>query len=95
MSRSAVPAEPEQGAVGAQAAAGPSSAAAASGTTEVIDGLTRVLAKACRQLGDAGHPKDAAALAAQGWVLVRKVHPAQADRLDGTMHYLARLEAKL
>jgi hypothetical protein len=62
---------------------------------DVIDGLTRVLAKACRQLGDAGHPKDAAALAAQGWAFVRKVHPVQADRLDGTMHYLARLEAKL
>jgi hypothetical protein len=61
----------------------------------VVDGLTRVLAKACRRLGDAGHPEDAAALAAQGWALVRQVHPAQADRLDGTMHYLARLEAKL
>jgi hypothetical protein len=65
----------------------------ASGSPDVVDGLTRVLAKACRRLGDAGHPEDAAALAAQGWALVRKVHPAQADRLDGTMHYLARLES--
>jgi hypothetical protein len=85
-----VPAEPAADASSASGTPG-----AASGTTEVIDGLTRVLAKACRRLGDAGHPKDAAALAAQGWVLVRKVHPAQADRLDGTMHYLARLEAEL
>ena len=59
-----------------------------------VDGLTRVLAKACRALGDAGHPQEAAALAAQGWTIVRKVHPKQADRLDGAMHYLARLEAK-
>ena len=71
----------------------PAEPAGASGDADVIDGLTRVLAKACRRLGDAGHPEDAAALAAQGWALVRKVHPAQADRLDGTMHYLARLEA--
>lgn len=62
---------------------------------DTVDGLTRVLAKACRRLGEAGAPKEAAALAAQGWVLVRKSHPAQADRLDGAMHYLARLEAKL
>ncbi|GAB3040135.1 hypothetical protein GCM10027052_21130 [Parafrigoribacterium mesophilum] len=59
-----------------------------------IDGLTRVLAKACRALGDAGHPKEAAALAAQGWTMVRGLYPKQADRLDGAMHYLARLEAK-
>ncbi|MEO7006886.1 MAG: hypothetical protein ABI065_07620 [Terrimesophilobacter sp.] len=71
------------------------SAAGASDGPDAIDGLTRVLAKACRQLGDSGHPKDAAALAAQGWALLRTRHPAQADRLDGTMHYLARLEAKL
>ena len=88
MSRSAVPAEPDRRQPALERGG-------ASGDADVIDGLTRVLAKACRQLGDAGHPKDAAALAAQGWVLVRKVHPAQADRLDGTMHYLARLEAKL
>jgi hypothetical protein len=54
-----------------------------------------VLAKACRRLGDAGHPKEAAGLAAEGWVLLRGVHAKDADRLDGTMHYLARLEAKL
>jgi hypothetical protein len=71
----------------------PAEPAGVSGSPDVVDGLTRVLAKACRRLGDAGHPEDAAALAAQGWALVRKVHPAQAERLDGTMHYLARLES--
>jgi hypothetical protein len=84
-----VPAEP----AGTSGESHGASTADASGDADVVDGLTRVLAKACRRLGDAGHPKDAAALAAQGWVLVRKVHPVQADRLDGTMHYLARLEA--
>jgi hypothetical protein len=86
-----VPAEP----AGASGSANAPSTAGASSSPDVVDGLTRVLAKACRRLGDAGHPEDAAALAAQGWALVRQVHPAQADRLDGTMHYLARLEAKL
>ncbi|MEO7005394.1 MAG: hypothetical protein ABI275_05515 [Terrimesophilobacter sp.] len=82
-----MPAEPEPGASGASDAGG-----AVTDDGRTIDGLTRVLAKACRALGDAGHPKDAASLAAQGWTMVRKVHPKQADRLDGTMHYLARLE---
>jgi hypothetical protein len=86
-----VPAEAD----GASGSANAPSTAGASSSPDVVDGLTRVLAKACRRLGDAGHPEDAAALAAQGWALVRQVHPAQAGRLDGTMHYLARLEAKL
>ncbi|MEO6943221.1 MAG: hypothetical protein ABI053_00740 [Lacisediminihabitans sp.] len=71
------------------------SAAVADGEIpDVIDGLTRVLAKACRQLGDAGHPREAGKLAADGWVLLREHHPREADRLDGTMHYTARLEAQ-
>jgi hypothetical protein len=63
--------------------------------TDLVDGLTRVLAKTCRQLADAGHPREAGKLAADGWVLLRETHPKQADRLDGTMHYTARLEAHL
>ena len=54
-----------------------------------------MLAKACRQLADAGQPRAAGKLAADGWVLLRETHPKQADRLDGTMHYTARLEAQL
>lgn len=61
---------------------------------DLVDGLTRVLAKACRQLADAGQPRAAGKLAADGWVLLRESHPKQADRLDGTMHYTARLEAR-
>ena len=86
-----MPAEPETG----EPDTGGAGATGASATDKrTINGLTRVLAKACRALGDAGHPKEAAALAAQGWTMVRKVHPTQANRLDGAMHYLARLEAK-
>lgn len=62
---------------------------------DVVDGLTRVLAKTCRQLADAGQPRAAGKLAADGWVLLRETHPKQADRLDGTMHYTARMEAQL
>ncbi len=63
--------------------------------TDAVDGLTRVLARACRQLADAGQPRAAGKLAADGWVLLRETHPKLADRLDGTMHYTARLEAQL
>lgn len=62
--------------------------------TDVVDGLTRVLAKACRALADAGQPRAAGKLAADGWVLLRETHVKQADRLDGTMHYTARLEGR-
>lgn len=63
--------------------------------TDVVEGLTRVLARACRALADAGQPRAAGKLAADGWVLLRETHVKQADRLDGTMHYTARLEAQL
>ena len=59
---------------------------------DVVDGLTRVLARACRQLAHAGQPQRAGRLAAAGWVLLRHAHPAQAERLDGTMHHVALVE---
>jgi uncharacterized protein (DUF2249 family) len=49
---------------------------------DVVDGLSRVLSRACRQLAEAGQPQRAGRLAADGWVLL----------LDGTMHHAARLE---
>ena len=59
---------------------------------DVVDGLSRVLSRACRQLAEAGQPQRAGRLAADGWVLLRRTHPVQAQRLDGTMHHAARLE---
>jgi len=62
---------------------------------DVVGGLSRVLSRACRQLAEAGQPQRAGRLAADGWVLLRRTHPVQAQRLDGTMHHAARLEQKL
>jgi len=62
---------------------------------EVLDELTRVLARACRRLGEAGRPHEAGRLAADGWLVLRVSHSRQAQRLDGTMHHLARLEQQL
>lgn len=58
----------------------------------LVDGLTRALARACRELAEAGQPYRAGRLAADAWVLLRSTHPAQAQRLDGAMHHAARLE---
>lgn len=54
--------------------------------------LTRILARACRQLAHAGQPERAGRLAADAWALLRHTHPVQAQRLDGTMHHVALLE---
>jgi uncharacterized protein (DUF2249 family) len=62
---------------------------------DTVDGLTRILARACRQLAHAGQPREAGRLAAQGWALLRHVHTVQAQRLDGTMHHVALLEPEL
>ena len=61
----------------------------------LVDALTRILARACRQLGNAGQPSDAARLAAEAWSLLRHRYPDDAERLNGTLHYLSRVEQKL
>ena len=60
---------------------------------DVIDALTRVLARACRKLGEAGKAQEAGRLAAAGWAAVRADYARQARHLDGVMHHIARLEA--
>jgi len=64
-------------------------------TAAVVGALTRVLAHTCRELGKAGHPSTAAQLAAEAWSLLREDYPDDAERLNGAMHYLSRLEQKL
>jgi uncharacterized protein (DUF2249 family) len=64
-------------------------------TAAVVDALTRILAHTCRELGKAGHPSTAAQLAAEGWSLLRDDYPDDAERLNGAMHFLSRLEQKL
>jgi len=56
-----------------------------------VAALTKVLARALRELGDSGAPESASRLAAQAWVAVRGEHRPQAERLVGVLHYLARL----
>jgi uncharacterized protein (DUF2249 family) len=59
---------------------------------DVVDALTRVLVRACRALAEAGEPRRAGVLAADGWVAVRHTYARQAGHLDGAMHHIARLE---
>ena len=61
---------------------------------DALDALTRVLVRACRALADAGPAERAGTLAAEGWSVLRGSHPRQAQRLDGAMHYIARLDQR-
>lgn len=78
---------------GAPPSAGPSSPAA--DDASAVQALTRAFIHACRQLGKAGRPSDAMRIAATGWGAIWTTHPEDAERINGVMHYLARLEAEL
>lgn len=65
--------------------------AASTNDEDAIVALSRVVARATRTLGEAGHPELASRLAAEGWAAVRHMHRGSAERLTGTLHYLARL----
>ena len=67
----------------------------ASDQDELIAELTAVLAKSLRALGKAGQPDEASRLGATGWSLLRHDHPREAEKINGTMHYLARLPGSL
>lgn len=54
-------------------------------------GTTDVLVKTLRALGQAGDPETANRLAAKAWWALRDVRPREAERINGAMHYLARL----
>jgi uncharacterized protein (DUF2249 family) len=87
----------ETAAVPADAARGSSGETSTAGSPDLqlVAALTRVLARTLRKLGQAGEPWDASRLAAEGWSLLRSAAPADAERLNGAMHYLARLELLL
>lgn len=57
---------------------------------DAVAALTKVLVRAVRELADAGEPRRAGVLAADGWAIVRGEHPRAAAHLDGAMHYVAR-----
>jgi len=59
-----------------------------------VDTLAAALVRACRALAAAGRTDDAARIAADGWLALRTTRPALALKLDGAMHYIARLEQR-
>nr|AGC71782.1 hypothetical protein [uncultured bacterium A1Q1_fos_2116] len=60
-------------------------------TTDPIRETTDVLVRALRALGNAGQPDTASRLAARAWWVLKSQHPREAERLNGVLHYLARL----
>ncbi len=58
-----------------------------------IDDLASALVGALRRLGEAGEPEAASRLAARVYADIRHHEPRIAERLNGVMHHLARLEA--
>lgn len=53
--------------------------------------LLQVLIRALRRLGEAGFADDASRLAGRAWSALRHTDPVAAERINGTMHFLARL----
>ena len=62
---------------------------------ELVAALTKLLARGLRALGEAGQPDRASKLAAAGWSALRHDHPAEAERMNGLLHYLARLPTEI
>ena len=60
------------------------------GPADVVLATVRLLDRALRSLGDAGHKEKACEIAAEGWALLRQDKPKVAERLNGTLHYLTR-----
>lgn len=56
--------------------------------------LTTTLVRALRQIGAMGEPARASRLAAEAYVGLRTNQPRAAERINGVMHHLARLEAE-
>jgi len=53
-----------------------------------LKGLNKILVKALRQYGEAGHGDEACTLAAEAWSLLRHDAPQEAERMNGLLHYL-------
>lgn len=61
------------------------------GVEDAVVDTTDVLVKALRALGLAGNPDAASRLGAKAWWALREAHPREAERVNGVMHFLARL----
>lgn len=53
--------------------------------------LVTLFTKALRALGKAGHADEAMRLGGKAWWALEPTDPRAAERVNGTMHYLARL----
>jgi uncharacterized protein (DUF2249 family) len=62
-------------------------------TEHAVRELTTSLVRALRRIGDLGDPETANRLAGTAYAHIRRDEPLAAERLNGVMHYLARLEA--
>src|SRR5699024_10110695 len=56
--------------------------------------MTGLFVKALRALGKAGDPVTAGRLGGKAWWVLGDEFARDAERVNGTMHYLARLEEK-
>lgn len=61
---------------------------------EANEKVARIIVRLLRLLGDAGEPAEAGRVAGQAWAALRRVHPHAAQRINGAMHYLAKLEGE-
>jgi hypothetical protein len=58
---------------------------------ETVRELTALFTKSLRRLGQAGEVEEANRLGGQAFVLLMRRAPDAAERVNGAMHYLARL----
>ncbi len=56
-----------------------------------LGSLVRLLDRALRRMGDLGDQEGACRAAAEAWALLEKARPSEAQRLNGTLHYLTRV----
>lgn len=56
------------------------------------DRLTGILVRALRSIGELGEPEAANRLAAEAYAELRHGAPREAERINGVMHHLVRLE---
>lgn len=60
---------------------------------QAVVSVTAVLVRTLRALGQNGQPEEANRLAAKAYWALRPTSPDEAERINGAMHYLARLES--
>lgn len=61
---------------------------------KALSATTGALISSLRALGQSGRPDAASRLAAKAWLALRDASPREAERINGAMHYLARLPAE-